>query len=124
MKIQLNIIERILLMQLFPSIEGNFVLYKLMMALKADLSFSEKEIKEFNIVEKDGHITWKKSENKTFEISDVINEAVCRKLEELDKQGHINEQNGILFEKFNYEKYLKIQNTPSDNKIVPMRTKK
>jgi hypothetical protein len=117
MKVQLNVLERIQLLGMFPPIEGNFIFFRLLTSLKGALSFTEKEIKDFGIDVKENQITWKMSKDKEFDINEKIALLIQLKLEEIDKQEKINEQNYTLFEKFDYDNYLTSKNKIDEKEI-------
>ena len=96
---KLNVLERITLLQLLPT-EGSYITFNILIDLKAKLAFNEKEIKEFKIEEKDGRVTWRKSEEKEIVIGEKANEIVVEALKKLDDAGKINDQNIVLYEKF------------------------
>jgi hypothetical protein len=96
---KLNVLERITLLQVLPT-EGSYITFQILISLKKSLSFTEKEIKEFNINEKEGRVTWKKSEDKEIEVGEKATDIIKTALEKLDKEGKINEQNITLYEKF------------------------
>jgi len=104
---KLNVLERITLLQVLPT-EGSYITFKLLMDLKSALAFNEKEIKDFSISEKEGRITWKKSEEKDVEIGEKTREIIEVALKKLDESGKVNEQNITLFEKFIYGTNSKI----------------
>jgi hypothetical protein len=96
---KLNVLERITLLQVLPR-EGSYITFKILMDLKAKLAFNEKEIKDCGIDEKEGRVTWKKSMDKEIEIGEKAFDIVQETLKKIDKEGKINEQTFILFEKF------------------------
>jgi len=96
---KLNVLERITLLQLLPT-EGSYITFKILIDLKANLAFNEKEIKEFKIEEKDGRVTWRKSEEKEIVIGEKAGDIVVEALKKLDDAGKINDQNIVLYEKF------------------------
>ena len=96
---KLNVLERITLLQILPT-EGSYITFKILIDLKAKLAFNEKEIKEFKIEEKDGRVTWRKSEEKEIVIGEKAGDIVVEALKKLDDAGKINDQNIVLYEKF------------------------
>jgi hypothetical protein len=96
---KLNFLERFTLLGLLPT-EGNYITFKLLIDLKGALAPNEKEIKECDIKENNGRVTWKKSIDKEIEIGDKTKEIIVGVLKKLDEQGKINDQNLSLFEKF------------------------
>jgi len=96
---KLNVLERITLLQILPK-EGTYVTFKILIDLKARLAFNEKEIKEFGVEENEGQIRWKKSTDKEIEVGEKATDIVVDVLKKLDKDGKINDNNVLLFEKF------------------------
>jgi len=56
---ELSIFERLLILNIdtFPKV-GSIVTMKIKQKLVADVGFTEQEIKDYNIVEKDGNVSW------------------------------------------------------------------
>lgn len=103
---EFNVLERITLMGVLPQ-ETNYLNYKILTALRADLSFSEKEIKDYKIAEhQTGNggvtVTWdnKKEKTKKIEIGEKAHDIISESLKKLDKEGKINSQNAALYERF------------------------
>jgi hypothetical protein len=98
---ELTILERILLLDILPK-EANYVTLKIINDLKAELSFSEKELKDFEIKESEGRVVWasKKAELKKIEFGERTKEIICDTLKRLDESGKINNENITLYEKF------------------------
>jgi hypothetical protein len=99
---KLNVLERIMLVQILPT-EGNFITFKMLIELKSALTFSEKEYKDLGISEADGQITWKKDSIKEVAIGEKMTEVIKTALKKLDDEGKVNSQLFSLFEKFQYE---------------------
>ena len=99
---KLNVLERIMLMQILPT-EGNYITFKMLIELKSALTFSEKEYKDSGMAEKDGQITWKKDSLKEIPIGEKMTEIIKTALKKVDDEGKINNQLFSLFEKFEYE---------------------
>jgi hypothetical protein len=96
---KLNVMDRITLMGILPA-EGSYMTFKILAELKLKLAFSEDELKEFGIEEKDGKIFWQKSEDKEVEIGEKAKDVIKTSLKKLDDLGRINEQNVSLYERF------------------------
>ena len=96
---KLNVVERILLLQILPK-EGSYVTFKILADLKGLLAFNEKEIKEYGVIEKEGRITWKKTGDKEINFGEKVTEIVKDALKKLDEAGKINADNISLYEKF------------------------
>ena len=106
---KLNVKERINLMQILPA-EGNFVTFKILADLRAELSFSEKEIKDFKIVQHlneqgQGRITWDDKKEKEKEVFFGPQALIIVKaaLQNVDKVGKVTADNVSLFDKFQPE---------------------
>jgi len=96
---KLNVLERVTLMGLLPA-ESNLVTFKILADLRKALSFSEKEIKECGIIQKEGRIFWKKSVDKEITFGEQARIIVNTALLKVDKEEKVNEGNYSLFEKF------------------------
>ena len=100
MKLKLNVLERIILLGLLPKDE-NYLTFKLITQLKSDLSFSDKEMKDWGITMlEDGRVTWKKTGDKQIEIGETIETMIVEKLKTVEKEKKINDENVSLYEKF------------------------
>ena len=98
---ELGVKERVVLLQLLPT-EADYITYKIIEDLKMELSFSEDEIKEFEITVVQGQILWntKKIKTKEIEIGETAEKIITKALEEADKQNKINGDNSKLYERF------------------------
>jgi hypothetical protein len=96
-----GVLERIVLQSILPQ-ELDYITYKIVKDLKLELSFSEKEIKEFNLEQVGERITWDKSKEKTKEIplGEKARSVIVKGLEKLNSEGKINDDNVGLYEKF------------------------
>ena len=109
---KLNVLERINLMGLLPQ-ESNFITFRLLTDLKKDLSFTEKEIKDFKIEQKEiegqMRIFWGKSKEVEITIGEQARIIVNTALQKLDADGKVNEGNISLFDKFQPEIGLEVK---------------
>lgn len=98
---ELKVLERIVLLGLLPQ-EASYLNFKIVTTLKAELSFSEEEQKELNMVEKEGMVTWdsEKEKEKYINIGEKATDLIIAELKKLDKDGKINSQNSSLYERF------------------------
>lgn len=98
---ELGISERIMLLQILPG-EGDYITFKILDELKAQLAFSEEEIKKYSIKTEANLITWNASiiELKEIEMGDKAKEIIANALDELEKKNKINASNVGLYEKF------------------------
>ena len=101
MKTKLSVLERITLLKIIPiPKEGNRLAFKMIYDLIGELSFSDKEYKDFGIAEKDNKISWIRSENKEIEIGDKLLEIIQNALKELDKAERLDNNLYFLHERF------------------------
>lgn len=103
---KLNVLERVTLMGILPA-EGNLVTFKILADLRKTLSFSEKEIKDFKIVQKEGRIFWAKSADKEIPLGEQARIIINTALQKCDADGKVNEGNFSLFVKFPFEEEKK-----------------
>lgn len=102
---KLNIQERIMLAGILPN-ESNFLTLKIVRELQEKLSFTEEEIKEFELRQtvQDGQsmLNWNQKKEKEVEIpigekaTDIITEALTK----LNKENKLTQQIYSLYEKF------------------------
>ena len=103
---KLSIVERIVLQGLLPE-SGDYITYGLIKQVRTELSFTEKEIKDFKIQEVKGannstQIIWddKAAKLKEFTFGDKVTSIIVKALEKCDKDGKIDNNNVSLYEKF------------------------
>ncbi|KKM71969.1 hypothetical protein LCGC14_1425190 [marine sediment metagenome] len=101
---KLNVLERVMLGSILPP-ETNFSQYKIITALKLQISFDEKETKEFGItqtVDKDGNgqVNWTKNEEREFTFGLTAIQIIREVLKKLDEEKKITANIGTLYEKF------------------------
>jgi len=99
----LNCLERIMILQLLLEYkEGNFITFKTLNGLKAKIGFTEKEISEFDLTEKDGSFTWNKSGNvgTEIDITEMETKLIKDQLIKLDEKEKLTEMHLTLYEKF------------------------
>ncbi len=113
---KLTVLERINLLGILPR-ESNYVTFRILNDLKKELSFSEKEIKDFKIIQKykeDGtgaQVFWdsKKEKEKEIVIGPQALIIINTALQKVDKDGKVNDENITLFDKFQPEIGLKVE---------------
>ena len=111
---KLSVIERINLTGLLPE-HSNYVTMKILTELKLALSFSEKEIKDYKIEQKQigekMRIFWdtKKEREKEIPIGEQANIIIQNALKKVDKEGNVTEGLFSLFEKFKYVPDLEVK---------------
>jgi len=103
---KLSILERIVLQGLLPQ-QGDYVTYGLIKQIRTELSFTEKEIKDFKINEVintkgESRVTWddKTEKLKEFTFGEKVTSIIVKALEKVDKEGKIDNNNVSLYEKF------------------------
>lgn len=104
---KLHVIERVKLMAIIPfPKEGNRMAFKIIDDLQKELSFSEKEYKEFKIKEDKttGQISWENGKEKEIEIGEIANEIICEALRKLDKAGKFDVFYYRLSQRFDIDK--------------------
>jgi hypothetical protein len=98
---KLNVGDRISLLKIIPiPKEGSRMTFKIIYDLISELSFSDKDYKDFKIIENEGHISWTGSKDKDIEIGEKATEIIQEALKELDKAEKLNSYLFILYEKF------------------------
>ena len=98
---KLNVLERITLMGILPASE-NYVTYKIITEFKAALSFSEEEIKDFEMVVEKDQVNWNptKAREKEFVIGESLAKIISSALKKADEEKKIDDANASLYEKF------------------------
>ena len=98
---ELNILERFMLLQLLPK-EGNFVTLKIVRDLQEVLAPTEEEFKELDIKHVDGNTTWneKGREEKEITIGEKASDIIIEALKKLDKESKVTENHISIYEKF------------------------
>ena len=97
----LGIKERIVLQNVLPA-EANYVTYKIIQDLRNELSFTEQEIKDHNIIANESGVSWDPASEKPKEINigKKAKEIIEAELQKLDAQNKINIDTASLYEKF------------------------
>ncbi len=96
---ELNVPERVALLELLADVEGNFLTLKILRKLREELSFSEEEIKEFNLVESGGKITWERGGDKDVKMGDKARGIAVDALKRHDTAGTLRDRHYTLYEK-------------------------
>lgn len=100
---ELLIAERLNLLMILPQ-ESSYSRLKLLHTLREELSFSEKEHKQFKIQDKGNRITWdlQASEEylKDIPIGEIMFDVISKILQSLDKQEKLKDVQISLYEKF------------------------
>lgn len=87
---ELNVFERLLILNLdtLPN-SGNIVTMKIKQKLIADMGFSEDEIKEYGITEKDGNVSWTNVD--TYKDIELGPEAVKLLIKAIESSEHVTD---------------------------------
>ncbi len=97
---ELGILDRINLLQVLP-VEGDVVTVRILKKLRADLGFTEEEIKEHKIKSEANRVMWEETGYKAGisigeKATDIIKDAFRR----LDREGKIREEMLPLYDTF------------------------
>jgi hypothetical protein len=97
---KLDVGTRIRLLGILPE-TGNLLTLKIVRELRDELSFSEKEHKDFKITTRGNEITWSdKAKPKTVKFGDQARELVVKVLRELNKKEELTMPDLDLWEEF------------------------
>lgn len=98
---KLNLIERFTIQKILPS-EGNFLTLKILNSLRMSLALSEDEIKEFEIVQDGGKISWNEKglEERELDIGEKATDLIVTALKELNEKKKLTNEHFSLYEKF------------------------
>ena len=98
---KLNMLERLKVLQMLPE-TGTFITLNIIQKLKDSLAPTEKELKDFEVVEKDGNISWNKkgTEEVDIEIGEKATDVVVEALKKLDSEEKLTPQHISIYEKF------------------------
>lgn len=103
MKVNLNVLERIMLSGLLPE-TGSYANFKLITDTRAALSFSQEEHDAINLrPHEGGGLQWDPEhslEDKAFEFGGVVISIIVAALKKLDDEETLTEQHITLYEKF------------------------
>jgi len=100
---KLNVMERLTLLGVLPK-EGNFASLRIIRKLQERLSFTEEELKEFEVDsnEETGTVNWnpKGNEEKEVEVGEKACEIIKAKLKQLNDEKKLTQQHVSVYEKF------------------------
>jgi hypothetical protein len=104
MKVNLNIVERLVLLQIVPQ-ETNFVTLKAVNTLIDQIGVKDKEAKEFDIKHDGTKVKWNvekvmAAKEKEFDIGEIMTEKIKAALKEMNDQEKLTAQHYTLYEKF------------------------
>jgi len=104
MEKQLNVGERLIILQLLPK-EGNFTTLRLIRDLAAKVGLSADELVEFDLKQDGSQVKWNAegSKEKPFELKFKEIELITKELQKLDKENKLGFNHFTLFEKFSEE---------------------
>ena len=100
---KLNIVERLMLLNILPP-EGSITVMKLLRVLKEELSFSEEENKALEFDQKEEQLFWKQDadivKDVKLEEGEIMTELIKKELKKLDDEEKLTEGHISLYEKF------------------------
>jgi hypothetical protein len=97
--VKFNVSERIRLVGILPD-KGNILTLKIVRTLRGDLSFSEKELKDWEIKSEDNRITWNnKVKEKEVEVGDTGKKLIVDILKDLDEKNELTVADITLWDK-------------------------
>lgn len=96
---ELSVIDRIVLLDILPP-AGTFLTMKIVRQLRDNLHFSEEELKEFELAEKDGRYTWERSRAVEVPIGPKAKEIIAAALKGMDAEERITDREFSLYERF------------------------
>jgi len=99
---KLNVPERLLLLNLLPA-TGDITSIKLLRKAKEELSFDEKENKDFGFVQDGEMLRWNSdmgNVEKDVTIGEIITELIRKKLKKMNEEKELTEQHISIYEKF------------------------
>ena len=98
---KLNLLERFTILQILPA-EGNFSTLKINRDLQESLAPTEKEFKDFEIVQEDERTRWNQKGmiEKEIEIGEKATDMIVKSLKKLDEDKKLTAQHISVFEKF------------------------
>jgi len=101
---KLSITERMLLLHILPP-QGDIITLRLVRNLQADISLSEKELKEISYKRDGGQVTWndekaKKVKPKNIEIGEICLGIIREELTKLNDKKQLTQHHIPLYERF------------------------
>ncbi|KKN62887.1 hypothetical protein LCGC14_0507400 [marine sediment metagenome] len=97
----LSVLDRVILLTILPK-EGNYLTLKILMDLRMTMSFTESEMKQFNlkIDDETGQTTWENAEDVEVPIGEKATDIIIEALGKLDQEGSLNPEMIDTYEKF------------------------
>jgi len=99
---KLNVQERLTLLQVLQAHVGNFVTLGIITDLTSRLVLTDKEFKEFGIVQEGTQVTWNEqgTKGREIEISEVMNGIIVGDLTRMDRENRLEQRHYTLYQKF------------------------
>jgi len=96
-----TVVERIITLNLLPQ-EGSFSNLKLLREAKESLSFTDKENKALNFIQKEGSVKWNDNAvgSKEIKIGEVATQLIVKALKDLDGKEKLTVELMPVYEKF------------------------
>ena len=97
---ELGILERISLLNILPA-EGDVVTVRILKKLRADLGFTEEEIKEHKIKSEENRVMWEETGYKAdIPIGEKATDIIKNAFKKLDREGKVREEMLPLYDTF------------------------
>jgi hypothetical protein len=98
---ELSVIERLGLLSVLPK-EGSFVTLRIVNDLRKSVGFTEDEIKEFELREAEGRVTWNAAAEvpRDIAIGEKATDVIVEALKNADRQQNLNASTFALYERF------------------------
>lgn len=98
---KLNVKERLMLLNILPA-ENDFVTLKIVRNLQEDLSFNEKEVKEFEFKQEDKKMFWNNSKDieKDIQIGEKATDIIIEALKKANNEKKLTLDLMSVYEKF------------------------
>jgi len=98
---KLTVLERFTLLGVLPA-EGNFVTLKIVRKLREALAFTEKEIKDLEMMVEGERTKWNPAKDvpRDVEIGEMATDMIVKALKKLDDTNKLTEQHMSVYEKF------------------------
>ena len=97
---ELNISERLMVLDIFSTVSGNFATLKIVRDLESELSFSEDETKKYGIIANDDGYHWKGDFTKDITFGKRGTEIITNILKKLDAGEKLTQNYYTIYEKF------------------------
>lgn len=99
---QLNILDRLTLLNILAPVEGNVVTLRVVRDLQRELSFTDDEVRDFQIVQEGSQVRWtaESTDAREFEFNDTARKLIRDALQKISDEGKLTLQSLDLAEKF------------------------